>query len=236
MGSLAKWGAVAGAAKGAEKALDVRVERENAAIDEARAARLLALKQKHETMMQGTKGEQAVEQIETRGDVQKELQGTEIAAEKDMYEIEAEDKQFAREDIQTFTAEQAALDRESAEGIAAQKISASHAARNRVNDRFQAKNLTETEKGDWGIDLETDVPAVFDKLSGITYIQEGRKLVMAGDKSKPRDVEPTDAHIKLLYEKPEQADKFYDMFGYLPVGYLGLIQSVNASAPAAGAQ
>ena len=120
------------------------------------------------------------------------------------------------------------LDRESRERIAKIQTSATSAGARRALSRYEAKILSKSEANEYGIPIEVDTPAVFDKLSAKWYLQEGDQLRMPGETEQSRRA-PAGA-IGALYSEPERASAFYNKYKYLPMDYLGVINEAAALA------
>lgn len=230
MGSLAMWGAVAGGAEGVSGEITRRQEAEATAeaarIDQAREERMMKLRQAHEEKMAGRR-EEHEKSLETQ-----RQGGREALAEMD-YEkaldvetirnVYAGERQGAK--IESDESE-GALDRSSRERIARIQAAGSSAGARRALSRYEARVLTVSEAQEYGLPIEKDTPAVFDKLGAQWYVQEGDKLRFPGEEEKAIRANPR--AVQALYAAPERAAEFYQKYKYLPIDYLGVINEAAA--------
>lgn len=210
MGGLAKWGAIAGGASGAQQNIEYARKKEMADLDEQRETRLKQLEDQmasqrqergfqQQEKMQGMKGEQATK-----------LQG----GAQEFKSAEAE-KQRQFEAVQTDKELEA---KKEVAGIQAGAKGSSAGLK-----RWEAKTTTQTRTGQNGIPEQYDSVALFDKASGRTYIQQGSRFVPQGTDPKAVRRAPREAIADLL-SNTSKADAFIEAYNYLPIEFFGALQ------------
>lgn len=245
---LAAWAAVAGGAKGAEKGIDVEVERENARIDEQRQMRIEKLKDqmasRRDEANRSFQGEQNRLQREAqKGIVEVQEEGATSRAEltvggaMDRTKFTADSQKSLQEADQEFRAAEGRLDRELKRDLAT--LASSAAENKRLQERFQPKTLSVKEASKMGLEIEVDKPAIFDEKDGRWYIQEGNRYVLPGAEIKipgqnvpvPGEESLTPAQIQearaamygealtTLYTEPDSYGEFLETFGWLPADF-----------------
>lgn len=243
MGSLALWGAIGGAAKGAEKGILMKAEDESyakrAKIDEDRESRMEKLRQSGRMEIQGAESEAAMDR-QKAGDVAamerlraggEEERTTEGVRQENRMELESE-AAFNREQLQiidqNWRSVENQLDRESREKIAELSARTSSAAGSKLLDkhlnRYQKSTLTKSQANEYGIVMnESQMPATYDDLEGVWYLQKGNMLFLPNDNGnyEPRNLDKlSDAHLNALYQNPERKGDFLERYGFLPVHFL----------------
>lgn len=228
MGKLAMWGAVAGGAEGWQQNIERKLASEAAAIDAAREERITKLKHKQTTELESMRQEGATGRTEMEITGRKEIedirgwnqeQGIVLRANYQMQEAGA-----GRE----FEAEQRQLDRESRERIAKIQSGARSSGAKKALERFEPRVLSTSEANEYGIAIETDTPAIYDKAQGKWYLQQGDRLVLPGTPSERIARAPREA-VKALLANPGRADIFQNEYGYLPIDYLGVLNEAAMS-------
>lgn len=249
MGTFALWGAIGGAAKGAEKGLLMKAEDESyekrAKIDEARERRLEELRQKGRMDVQsaadkaamerlGEQGQQSLEEIGARGE---EARTTQEAGHEQAMELEGE-RAFNQEQLQVIEQNwksiENELDRLNRLDVADRQRAASGSSNPLVKayiDRYEKSQLTEQQMNEYGIPMsQRDLPLTYDKMDGKYYAQEGDKLYLANaerpDLSKYES--PGQEHLEALAADPIRYElQFINSFGYLPGWFLGAKMSAG---------
>lgn len=238
MGSLALWGAIGGAAKGAEKHLLQRQQDESYAkrsnIDEARENRLEGLRQTNRVSIKGIEAKSAMD-----------LQGASDTAAMsrlertgELAESQEEFRQFGQEQMKIIEQQHDSIEREldRKHDISKARISASSSGSNpfvkAYLDRYEKVTLTDEQYNEYGIAQSArQLPLTYDKMSGKYYVQQGDKVFYA-DKELP-DLSNQDPEQGPVYPKPQQANfealaqnparyegTFVNSFGYLPGWFL----------------
>ena len=233
MGALAKWGAIAGAAKGyaegKQQEWDAESEAESARIDDQRKQAFERLQQEGRMELERLKQEGATGRTEMT-----------VTGQQDVQEMRGE--QAADERI--WKSEENEMDRANAREIAQIRADATRSGSGASNpiikanlDRYQARTLTREEANQYGIALtSTEEPAIFDNMTGTWYLQEGDKLFFAQDAERTVKARANQNHLEALYANPQRATEFYDKFGYLPRGYLQALMASDMRISLSGAQ
>lgn len=223
---LAAWAAVAGGAKGAEKGIDVAVERENARIDEQRQMRLAKLKDRMATRRQesaqefqaaeGEKNRAAqrdVAQLQQEGATERTAMTVEGAMDRTV--LTGAQQAAIQAQGQAFQSAENELDRDLKRELAtlSQKAKTSKALRERFK-RDKLKTTTEVN----GVPMETEVPAIFDQDSARWYVQEGNRFIAANPSEDAPVRMPKDygGALKRLYENPDKLPQFLEKYGWAP--------------------
>lgn len=242
MGSLALWRGIEGAGKGMSQLAEQRMADESyekrSGIDEAREQRMEKLRQENRIEIQSqsdaaamerleVSGEQAVDQIHERGD---EARTTQAEGHEQNLEVEdtrafnAEQRQIIDQNWQSVEKQ---LDRESRERIAMMGAGAGSSANKLLDkhlNRYTSKTLTKGEANEHGIVMsETQMPATYDDLEGVWYLQKDNMLFMPNESGvyEPRNMDKlTDAHLNALYQNPDKKGDFLQRYGFLPVHFL----------------
>jgi hypothetical protein len=208
--------------------------KEMADIDRQRQEALQRLKQKHETAIQETKGDQSLEQIGATGEAQ-----IEVVKARDKGAMERQEDAQAHADVQfddkmLFDREQKALDRASKEKIA--EIGATARSKGSTDpkvkammERFVPKILTVAEAQENGLTADKDQPAIYDEMTAAWYIQEGNKYVLPDTDAKQIARAPASA-VDFLFDNPQYMTEFIKPkseggYGYLPLGIMSVLKA-----------
>lgn len=240
---LAAWAALAGGAKGAEKGIDVAVERENARIDEQRQIAMERLKDKLATRREETGREFQAAQNDLNRQVQRDVVGMQQEGATDRTRMTTDTTRDVARLSQDMTTARQAADQawQSAENALdrAQKDRLDRLARKakenaKLQERFEPRTLSVREAGEMGLDIETEKPAIFDTRDGSWYLQEGNRYVLPGAEPIIPGAHITDPNpkrqaekraraygqaLEYLYENPETYSTFRDTFGWLPADF-----------------
>jgi len=251
MGALALWGAVGGAAKGAEKGILMKADEETkerqSKIDHDRQVALERLKQTHAIEIEDMRQKGATTRTEMgeEGALERTKLGIEGSLEvEDARAFNAENRQIIEQNWKSIENE---LDRQHEMGLEKYKTrgSGSDPMLNAALDRYEKTTLTEQQMNEYGIAMsQRDLPLIYDKLAGRYYTQEGDKLFIANGE-KP-DLTAKDAEGNPLWAKPAQEhldalaanptgyeDRFATSFGYLPGWFLAVKLQSAISPPTA---
>jgi hypothetical protein len=243
MGQLALWGAIGGAAKGAEKHLLNRAADESyekrAGIDEAREKRMAQLQQDFRIDItdreqagamerQGAADEAAMARLEKTGEQAESLEGVRQSGRERLEDQRA----FNQEQLQVIEQNWQSVEKERdrisnmnvAERRAAIATSSNPALLKALIGRYEKTQLTEQEMNEYGIPMsQRDLPLTYDRMDGKYYAQEGDKLFLANSE-KPdlsKYEKPTDPYLEKLAEDPVRYEgQFLQSFGYLPNWFL----------------
>lgn len=212
MSKLALWGAVAGAAEGAEKNIENRRKSEEADLDEQREIRLKELEDR-------LRGGREAGNIKERGAQAEALQAKQqsfTAGESEKTRsAKSEEERLSRE----HEAAQSELDRASEE-----RMNDITAGSKGSGKRWEFKTSTQTRTGEGGIPEQYDVVSLSDKGSGRTFVQKGSRFIPQG--TEPGSIRRAPrAAIADLLANTDQADAFLEAYNYLPIEFFGAVQA-----------
>lgn len=223
---LAAWGALAGAAKGAEKGIDVSVERENARIDEQRQIRLAKLQDRLATERDKAnrkfQGEQnrldrqaRMDIVEAQEEGATERTGMTVEGAMDRQVLSDANRAALQAQGQAFDSAERELDR----GLQRELATLSNQAKlsQSMRERFKRDKLKTTTEVN-GVPMETEVPAIFDQSTARWYVQEGNRFISANPSEDNPVRMPKDygGALKALYENPDKAPEFLEFYGWIP--------------------
>jgi hypothetical protein len=236
MGSLAFWGGVAGAAQGAQSAIQEKVAERKSEWDEARERRILELKdemaKEHEASQQ--KHEVNITGMQVTGRAENTATETEAAAARQTSEQDYKRKEGETE--RDWKARQNQLDREAAEKRAG--IAASAKKGGAGSKRFTPKVVQDTRTGANNIPETFDKVVIVDQNSGRTFEQKGERYIPQGMSEGEIRRAPR-AAIADLVKHPEDIDVFLHDYKYLPIEVFGQLtnqgQDMDTGEPAAPA-
>lgn len=210
MGSLAKWGAIAGAAKGWSEGSKTEEDRKQHRLDQEREERLLQLKHDRTVSREDVAHERSTAAAKTSDEQAASMQ---------------EDRQVQqtseREAGQEFTADESALERENRLGVAGIN-QAGQAARSGANKwSYKRKEATTSMDEEGNLVTTPGEMILTDPNTQISYVQKGNMFRLDGDTSAPRPPRERDrAEKKLTDNASFEAGKMYmDKFGYLPISF-----------------
>lgn len=215
MGTLANWGAIAGAAKGFAAGAEENRQTEQHRLDQEREERLQQLRADREEAA-----------ATVRYGREKEMQSAEWGQQEKMTTAEQEFKKSQEQQKQEYEAGQGMLDRASREKIAgieaASREKASGASKS--NKWTSDKRTVQVPDPAGGLPIEKTVKTMTSPKSQITYVQKGD--IWTWDESEDRPLPPVrppknkEAAEKDLLSNPTEGriEKYMKTFGYLPLG------------------
>jgi hypothetical protein len=234
MGSLAMWGAMAGAGEGGAKYFEERQRQEGREklfdLETARAERLETIRGQRERELQQQGNEAAMARTQAQLGAQQQRTETEL---KSRERIAAEDRAAqmdiakGRDETSIRVAEIGAeAKRRAASAQSGVQLKALEQQIDSAVKRYEPRTFTQQELTEYRIPVEKTTQGSFDRMTNTFYAHIGDKAFPAGGSYEPKvpqglPKEPTPKMIKLLMENPtpEMENEFLNNYGYLPTRY-----------------
>jgi hypothetical protein len=165
MGKMAFWGGVAGAAEGAQKAIDVRVQNEQSDLDNQREQAILRMKQEFEQQQQGREFGQ-----------QEKIKGMDISSATTLQTGKQEFEASQQAAELEAKAKEGAADRASREKVASIDAESRVKASNK-SGAYKSVLVKTTSIDPNGMIQEKQLPLTYDPSTGSYYEDRAGKLV-----------------------------------------------------------
>lgn len=217
MGSLAKWGAVAGAAKGWNEGSIRQEEQKQKSLDQEREERLATLandrlvarentNRAHETNMEGIKTENAGLLQESKNEFTKS----------------------EREATSQVAVSEGALDRQSREKVAqiGQDGQTARTKADKNSWQYKMQPAVTKQNPDGTISTEPGGLLITDRVSNISYVQKDGMFREAESSTPARPAKDRAGAEKMLLDNPsfERGRQFAKKFGYLPLEWFHVLE------------
>jgi hypothetical protein len=229
MGKLAAWGAVAGAGKGMQANIEAKQKKELMNLDEARTMRILQMQQEFQDKQRQSGQAHAKEMQGTQIGAQKEMQESGFGHDEKMQGVQQDFQQEMQGGEQEWKSGENEKDR--ATTLEAARIRENAAAAKSKKDRWSFSKMKETRPmGEGGIPSEFEVPILRDGDTGRQYIQRGDRFMLP--ETEPASLKrAARSEVKKVVEGQLDPDVFLNAYKYLPIEAFRALGISGAAQP-----